>query len=112
MNKVSTELEQRIERLAHLIFEAKRLVVFTGAGISTESGLPDFRGPDGIWTRKEKGLSTKPGDFSKVKPNTGHMAIAGLQKLGKLTFLVSQNFEENIDEVLPQAVDQLRKIAS
>ena len=49
------DLEERIRQLAHLMFESKYLVVFTGAGISTESGLPDFRGPDGIWTRQGKG---------------------------------------------------------
>jgi NAD-dependent SIR2 family protein deacetylase len=75
------------------MFEAKYLVVFTGAGISTESGLPDFRGPDGLWTRQAKGLSTKPMPFDSVEPNTGHMAIVELQKLGKLAFLISQNVD-------------------
>ncbi|GAI42090.1 unnamed protein product, partial [marine sediment metagenome] len=70
------------------MFEAKHLVVFTGAGISTESGLPDFRGPDGIWTRQAKGLPTKPRDFSSAEPNAGHLAIVDLQKLGKLSFLI------------------------
>ena len=49
------DLEERIKRLVLWMFEAKYLVVFTGAGISTESGLSDFRGPDGIWTRQEGG---------------------------------------------------------
>jgi len=75
------------------MFEAKHLVVFTGAGISTESGLPDFRGPDGIWTRQERGLPPKPRDFSSVEPNAGHMAIVELQKLDKLSFLISQNVD-------------------
>jgi len=75
------------------MFEAKHLIVFTGAGISTESGLPDFRGPDGIWTRQAKGLPTRPRDFSSAEPNTGHMAIVELQKLGKLSFLISQNVD-------------------
>jgi len=52
----ASDLENRIETLAQWIFEASHLVVFTGAGISTESGLPDFRGPDGLWTRQAKGL--------------------------------------------------------
>ena len=88
-----SDLAERIEKLAHLMFETKHLVVFTGAGISTESGLPDFRGPDGIWTRQAKGLPTKPRDFSSVEPNTTHLAIADLQKLGKLSFLISQNVD-------------------
>jgi mono-ADP-ribosyltransferase sirtuin 6 len=49
------DLEERIRQLAHWMLESKYLVIFTGAGISTESGLPDFRGPDGIWTRQEEG---------------------------------------------------------
>ena len=44
---------EEIERLAKLIIESKKTVVFTGAGISTESGIPDFRGPGGIWSRYE-----------------------------------------------------------
>lgn len=87
------DLSQRISALAHWMYEAKHLVVFTGAGISTESGLPDFRGPDGIWTRQAKGLPTKSRDFSSAEPNSGHMAIVDLQKLGKLAFLISQNVD-------------------
>ncbi len=88
-----SDLDKRITTLAQWMFEAKHLVVFTGAGISTESGLPDFRGPDGIWTRQAKGLPTKPRDFSSAEPNAGHLAIVELQKLGKLNFLISQNVD-------------------
>jgi NAD-dependent deacetylase len=84
---------ERINTLASWMFEAKHLVIFTGAGISTESGLSDFRGPDGIWTRKAKGLPTKAIDFSSVEPNRGHLAIVEIQKLGKLGFLISQNVD-------------------
>jgi len=90
---MSLDLEQRIETLARWMFESKHLVVFTGAGISTESGLPDFRGPDGLWTRRAKGLPTKSRPFDSAEPNTGHMAIVELQKLGKLAFLISQNID-------------------
>jgi NAD-dependent SIR2 family protein deacetylase len=86
-------LEERIEKLARWMFEAKYIVVFTGAGISTESGLPDFRGPDGIWTRQAKGLPTKARPFSSAEPNTGHWAIVELQHLGTLRFLISQNVD-------------------
>jgi NAD-dependent SIR2 family protein deacetylase len=75
------------------MLEANYLVVFTGAGISTESGLPDFRGPDGLWTRRDKGLPAKPMRFDSVEPNIGHMAMVELQKLGKLAFLISQNID-------------------
>ena len=86
---MASDLSQRIDTLARWMFEAKHLVVFTGAGISTESGLPDFRGPDGIWTRQAKGLPLKTRDFSSAEPNAGHMAIAELQKLEKLAFRLS-----------------------
>jgi NAD-dependent deacetylase len=88
-----SELKQRIEKLAQWLVESRYLVVFTGAGISTESGLRDFRGPDGLWTRRDKGLDTPMQDFIGAEPNTGHQAILELQKLGKLTFLISQNVD-------------------
>jgi NAD-dependent SIR2 family protein deacetylase len=86
-------LEERIDQLGQWMLEAQYLVVFTGAGISTESGLPDFRGPDGVWTRQAKGLPPKPRPFSSAEPNAGHLAIVQLQKLGKLRFLISQNVD-------------------
>lgn len=88
------DLERRIKTLAQWMLEANHLVVLTGAGISTESGLPDFRGPDGIWTRRDKGLPPKPmPSWDSVQPNKGHLAIVELQKLGKLKFLISQNVD-------------------
>ena len=88
------DLEKRIETLATMMYESKRLVVFTGAGISTESGLPDFRGPDGVWTRRDKGLPPRSmGDWTAVDPNVAHMAIVELQEMGKLYFLISQNVD-------------------
>jgi len=89
----SSDLDQRVRTLAQWMFEAKHLVVFTGAGISTESGLPDFRGPDGIWTRQAKGLPTKARPFDSAEPNAGHIAIVELQELDKLSFLISQNVD-------------------
>jgi len=91
---VTSDVSQRINTLAAWLFEAQYLVVFTGAGISTESGLPDFRGPDGVWTRRDKGLPSKPMSFASVEPNSGHMAIVELQSLGKLAFLISQNVDD------------------
>ena len=92
MNK---DLEERIQTLAQWLYESHYIVVFTGAGISTESGIPDFRGPDGVWTRQDKGLPPKPMSkpWDSVEPNTGHLAIVELQKLGKLKFLISQNVD-------------------
>ena len=89
------DIDERIQRLAQWMYESRYLVVFTGAGISTESGLPDFRGPDGLWTRRDKGLPPKPmaRPWDAVEPNTGHLAIVELQKLGRLKYLISQNVD-------------------
>ncbi len=88
------DLKERTNTLAQWMAEAKYLVVFTGAGISTESGLPDFRGPDGLWTRQEKGLPPLPRtDWTRVQPNQGHLAIVELQNTGKLKFLITQNVD-------------------
>ena len=92
---MSKDLDQRIEALAKLMFKARYLVLFTGAGISTESGLADFRGPDGLWTRRDKGLPPPSGGVPchLVPPNSSHLAIVELQHLGKLKFLISQNVD-------------------
>lgn len=90
---IDQDLNRRISTLANWMFESRRLVVFTGAGISTESGLPDFRGPDGLWTRKAKGIATENKDWSGAKPNAGHLAIVEIQRLNKLKFLISQNVD-------------------
>jgi NAD-dependent deacetylase len=106
------DLDALADRLADLIINAKRVVVFTGAGISTESGIPDFRSPGGIWERfdpeeftyqslmsspeargkwwqifQERGLTTD------AEPNQAHLAIAELNKLGKLDCVITQNVD-------------------
>ncbi len=92
---MNDDLNHRIQTLAQWIYESRYPVVFTGAGISTESGLPDFRGPDGIWTRRDKGLppKTMTSPWDSVDPNSGHFAIVELQKLDRLKFLISQNVD-------------------
>jgi len=92
---MNAPLEERIQTLAQWIYGSKYLVVFTGAGISTDSGLPDFRGPDGLWTRRDKGLPPKSTDrpWREAEPNRGHRAIVELQKMDKLKFLISQNVD-------------------
>ncbi len=87
------DLEERIQKLAQWIFEAENIVLLTGAGISTESGPPDFPGPDVVWTRQDKGLPTRFRLFTSVEPSTGHQAIVELQNLGKLRFLITQNVD-------------------
>lgn len=89
-----TDLHERIDTLARWIAAAQYLVIFTGAGISTESGIPDFRGPDGLWTRQEKGLPPPPKvEWSRVQPNEAHQSITKLQNMGKLKFLITQNVD-------------------
>ena len=84
---------QAIGAVVEWILESEHVVAFTGAGISTDSGIPDFRGPDGVWTRRDKGLPpprwrSGPGG---PHPNPSHLALADLQRLGKLQFLITQN---------------------
>ena len=99
------------KRLAELLERARKIVVFTGAGISTESGIPDFRSPGGLWT---KYAPIEFGDFvrseemrreawrrkfameenvRKAEPNRGHRAIAKLVERGKVTHVVTQNVD-------------------
>lgn len=88
-------LTEKIDLAAKWIAESERLVIFTGAGISTGSGLPDYRGPDGVWTRRDKGLPPpKPRiAWDQVKPNSNHYAIMELMEMGKLYYLISQNVD-------------------
>ena len=86
-------LEEHIETIAQLIIDCDHLVAFTGAGISTDSGIPDFRGPEGVWTRRDAGLAPPRWRVSpsQIKPNASHLALVELQQLGKLQFLITQN---------------------
>jgi len=86
-------LAQHIDTIARWIIESEHIVAFTGAGISTDSGIPDFRGPDGVWTRRDAGLPAPRWRVSpeQVGPNASHLALVELQRLGKLRFLITQN---------------------
>jgi NAD-dependent protein deacetylase/lipoamidase len=100
------------DKVAALILESSRVVVFTGAGISTESGIPDFRSPDGIWTkfdpddftiqkfmnsektrRMQWRMMAEGGLLKDAEPNNAHYAVAELEKLGKLTCVITQNID-------------------
>lgn len=106
-------VDEQIEQVAALIVGCRRLVVFTGAGISTESGIPDFRGPEGLWTKIDpedftfqrfisdrevrrrlwqmhKALGFPFGD---VEPNAAHLAVAELERLGILDCVITQNVD-------------------
>ncbi len=100
-----------IEQLTTIISEATSGIAFTGAGISTESGIPDFRSPGGVWSKNApvmyddfltsrlerirywKMRREMYGDFKAAKPNAGHVAIAGLEAMGHLAGVVTQNID-------------------
>lgn len=100
-----------IERLQEMIGAAKRIVAFTGAGISTESGIPDFRSPGGIWTkykpiyfddfmsseemRRESWRRKFATDevMLKAEPNAGHRALAKLVEQGRMSAIITQNVD-------------------
>jgi NAD-dependent deacetylase len=103
--------DEKIQLAAKWIVESDKVVVFTGAGISTESGLPDFRGPNGVWTRRDKGLPPPRTrvPWSEVEPNAAHLAIVELQNMGKLEILISQNVD-NLhlkSGILPEKIAEL-----
>ena len=100
-----------IDRLREMIDGARRIVAFTGAGISTESGIPDFRSPGGIWNkyqpiyfddfmsseemRREAWRRKFATDETMVKaePNAGHRALAKLVEQGRMTAIITQNID-------------------
>ncbi|KAA8587249.1 hypothetical protein FQN60_016695 [Etheostoma spectabile] len=88
------EVKAKVETLAQLIKESQYLVVHSGAGISTAAGIPDFRGPKGVWTLEEKGESPRmETTFEEARPSLTHMALLGLQRAGYLKYLISQNVD-------------------
>jgi mono-ADP-ribosyltransferase sirtuin 6 len=86
-------LQQHVETIARWIAGSEHVVAFTGAGISTDSGIPDFRGPQGVWTRRDAGLPAPRWRVppNQIEPNASHLALVELQDLGKLRFLITQN---------------------
>ncbi|KAF2650597.1 DHS-like NAD/FAD-binding domain-containing protein [Lophiostoma macrostomum CBS 122681] len=83
---IATHLATQIKNGSHFI-------VFTGAGISTSTGIPDFRGPEGAWTKRAQGkqLAFKPNTTLQAIPSPTHMALVALQDRGLLQYVVSQN---------------------
>jgi NAD-dependent SIR2 family protein deacetylase len=89
-------LEWHVETIARWIVVSRHVIAFTGAGISTDSGIPDFRGPEGVWTRREAGLPPPRWRVpqGRVEPNASHLALVELQELGKLRLLITQNTDD------------------
>ncbi|CAG9584283.1 unnamed protein product [Danaus chrysippus] len=84
-------LRDKCRRLARALRDAKHLVVYTGAGISTAADIPDYRGPRGVWTRLQRGETVGRVEVSRAQPTFTHMALTALWARGSLKFVVSQN---------------------
>lgn len=102
-----------VEAARALVAAARRVVVLTGAGISTDSGIPDFRGPDGVWTknpgaertatlqhyladpdvRKQAWRNRLDSPAWRAEPNAGHRALVALERQGRLHTLLTQNID-------------------
>jgi len=106
-------MDPSVEKLSTLIQQARRIVVFSGAGISTESGIPDFRGPGGVWekfdpnefhidrflasaeSRRRYWQRTTQfyAEIATAKPNAAHRAVVQLEQLGRLGAVITQNVD-------------------
>ncbi|MGZ3534117.1 MAG: SIR2 family NAD-dependent protein deacylase [Thermodesulfobacteriota bacterium] len=106
-------MEKELLQIAQWIISSKKLVVFSGAGLSTESGIPDFRSPGGVWDKydpedfyfqnfiaseasREKYWEMATEMYETIRmarPNQAHLAIAELEKLGKLDCVITQNID-------------------
>jgi len=86
-----TVLAKKCDRMAKAIQKAKYLIVYTGAGISTAANIPDYRGPNGVWTCMDEGREIQQCDLAQAEPTYTHMALFTLFKKGKMKHIVSQN---------------------
>lgn len=112
--RASDPSREVVDTVRSWVRSAKRVVALTGAGISTDSGIPDFRGPQGVWTRNPEAekMATIQNYLADpevrrrawrarlehtawtAKPNSGHFALADLERRGKLHALITQNVDE------------------
>src|SRR5438477_5883103 len=108
---IAPDLETGVARLRELVEQAAVVVPFTGAGISTECGIPDFRSPGGIWARMQpipfdafvasqemrneawRRRFAMEDEFMGARPGRGHLALAGLYKAGKAPAVITQNID-------------------
>jgi NAD-dependent deacetylase len=108
---IASDLRSGVNQLGDMIAQASVIVPFTGAGISTESGIPDFRSPGGLWTKNRpipfdefvarqdardeawrRRLAMEP-TFAAARPGRGHRALAALYKSGKVPAIITQNID-------------------
>jgi NAD-dependent deacetylase len=108
---IASDLDSASDRLRKLVDNARVIVPFTGAGISTECGIPDFRSPGGVWTKNrpipfDEFLDSREArdeswrrrfameaHFGGARPGRGHLALAALYKAGKVPGVVTQNID-------------------
>ena len=108
---IAPDLESAIDRLHELIEAARVIAPFTGAGISTECGIPDFRSPGGLWTKNRpipfddflasqemrneswRRRFAMDAQFSGARPGRGHLALASLYRAGKAPAVITQNID-------------------
>jgi NAD-dependent deacetylase len=108
---IAPDLDTATTRLGQMIHEAAVIVPFTGAGISTECGIPDFRSPGGLWTKNQpipfdEFLASQEArneswrrrfamidQFGNARPGRGHRALASLYRVGKVPAVVTQNID-------------------
>ncbi|KAJ3297382.1 hypothetical protein HK104_000553 [Borealophlyctis nickersoniae] len=87
-----SEVERKAAQFAQWVRESKHFIAFTGAGVSTSAGIPDFRGPQGVWTMRAQGkVATSRTTTLQAVPTLSHMCLVELQNRGALKYLVSQN---------------------
>lgn len=121
---IANDLQTGIEELGRLIDAAKSVVPFTGAGISTECGIPDFRSPGGIWTKMKpipfdefvasqqmrneawRRRFAMEEHFGNAQPGRGHRALASLYRVGKVPGVVTQNID-NLHQASGIAVEHV-----
>ncbi len=106
-------MEELVQKVVELIRQSKKVIVFTGAGVSTESGIPDFRSPGGVWQKYnpedfyyQKFISSEESrekywqmsrefydPLKNAQPNAAHKAVVELEKMGKLDCVITQNID-------------------
>jgi NAD-dependent deacetylase len=121
---IASDIRSGVEQLGDMIAEASIIVPFTGAGISTECGIPDFRSPGGIWTRNRpisfdefvaspearneswRRRFAMEATFAAASPGRGHRALASLYRAGKIPAIITQNID-NLHQMSGFAADDV-----